>query len=133
MFRNVILMITFILLLGCSQEQPAQSAAQSTPAEQNTSETSENLLIFFINPDGGPCQMQGRILSQMSADLEGKVTIRPVKTTVQSDMDIFYAYGIRALPTILLADSAGKEIARLSPGVHAAETIRGLLNQIPDN
>lgn len=139
MFRNIIFMITFILLLGCSQDQPAPSTTQSTavkaetPAKQNSSEMAETLLIFFINPDGGPCQMQERILNQMSADLEGKVTIRPVKTTVQSDMDIFYAYGIRALPTILLADSAGKEISRLPPGVHAAETIRGLLNQIPDN
>ena len=77
--------------------------------------------------------MQGDILNQMSAELDGKVLVRPVQTTVPTDRDIFYAYGIRALPTILLADSAGKEIKRLSPGVHSAETIRGLLTQIPVN
>ena len=139
MFKNIVLVITFILLFGCSQDQPAQSTVQSTPATtetpttQNNSEVADNLLVFFIDPNGGPCQMQEKILAQMSAELEGKVLIRPVKTTVPADRDIFYAYGIRALPTILLADSAGKEIKRLPPGVHAAETIRELLTQIPGN
>ncbi len=137
MFRTIVLSITFILLFGCSQDQSAQSATQSTPATtesqetQNSPETAENLLVLFIDPNGGPCQMQGKILSQMAAELDGQVLIRPVKTTVPADRDIFYAYGIRALPTILLADSAGKEIKRLPPGVHAAETIRELLTQIP--
>lgn len=137
MLRNIILLIIVILPLGCSQEQPTQIGNQSTPAAteskttQNNSEVAGHLLVFFIDPNGGPCQMQENILGQMSAELDGKVFIRPVKTTVQADMDIFYAYGIRALPTILLADSSGKEIKRLPPGVHAAETIRNLLNYIP--
>ena len=133
MFKNIVLVITFILLFGCSQDQPAQPTAQSTPATQNSPEVADNLLVFFIDPNGGPCQMQGKILTEMSAELEGKVLIRPVKTTVPADRDIFHAYGIRALPTILLANSSGKEIKRLPPGVHAAETIRGLLTQIPGN
>ena len=139
MFRNIVLVVALILLFGCTQDQPAQSTAKSTPATteipaaQNNPEIADNLLVFFIDPNGGPCQMQGEILTQMSAELEGKVLIRPVKTTVPADRDIFYAYGIRALPTILLADSSGKEIKRLPPGVHAAETIRELLTQIPGN
>ncbi len=137
MLRNIVLLIVAIALFGCSQEQPTQITSQSTPTAteskttQNNPEIAEYLLVFFIDPNGGPCQMQENILSQMAAELDGKVLIRPVKTTVPADMDIFYAYGIRALPTILLADSSGKEIKRLSPGVHAAETIRNLLNQIP--
>jgi len=137
MLKNIILLVTVTLLFGCSQEQPTQLTSQITPATtetkttQNSPEIAEHLLVFFIDPNGGPCQMQEKILSQMTAELEGKVLIRPVKTTVPEDMDIFYAYGIRALPTMLLADSSGKEIKRLPPGVHAAETIRGLLSQIP--
>jgi thioredoxin 1 len=137
MLKNIILLVTATLLFGCSQEQPTQLTSQTTPATtetkttQNSPEIAEHLLVFFIDPNGGPCQMQEKILSQMTAELEGKVLIRPVKTTVPEDMDIFYAYGIRALPTMLLADSSGKEIKRLPPGVHAAETIRGLLSQIP--
>jgi thioredoxin 1 len=137
MLKNIILLLVIITFLGCSQEQPSQAASQSEPAAteakttQNSPEIAQHLLVFFINPDGGPCKMQENILNQMSAELDGKVLIRPVKTTVQADMDIFYAYGIRALPTILLADSSGKEISRLPPGVHSAETIRKLINQIP--
>ena len=137
MLKNIVYLIVVILLLGCSQEQSTQPITQSTPVatetsvSQNNPEVAAYLLVFFIDPNGGPCQMQGKILTQMSAELNGKVLIRPVKTTVPADRDIFYAYGIRALPTILLADSSGKEINRLPPGVHAAETIRGLLKQIP--
>jgi thioredoxin 1 len=137
MLKNLILLMAIITIFGCSQEQPTQAAKQSEPAptETNTAQSSpeiaQHLLVFFINPDGGPCKMQEDILNQMSAELDGQVLIRPVKTTVQADMDIFYAYGIRALPTILLADSSGKEISRLPPGVHPAETIRNLLKQIP--
>ncbi|MEA3363632.1 MAG: hypothetical protein U9Q61_10255 [Thermodesulfobacteriota bacterium] len=139
MLKNLLLLLVAVSLFGCSQDQPTQLTAQptsatteSTPAQNNPA-VAENLLVFFIDPNGGPCQMQGEILTQMSAELDGKVLIRPVQTTVPEDMDIFYAYGIRALPTILLADSSGKEIKRLPPGVHAAETIRNLLNQIPAN
>lgn len=140
MLKNIIFLIAVFLLSACSQEQPTQLITKSAPAAtetksaQNSPAVSEHLLVFFIDPNGGPCQMQERILTQMSTDLDGKVLVRPVKTTVPADMDIFYAYGIRALPTILLADSSGKEIARLPPGVHAAKTIRDhLLNQIPVN
>ncbi len=139
MLKNIILMITIILLFGCSQEQPTQSTVQPTPAAtetkvaQKSPAVADHLLVFFIDPNGGPCRMQGDILSQMADEFAGKVLVRPVQTTVKEDMDIFYAYGIRALPTILLADSSGKEITRLPPGVHAAETIRNLLNQIPKN
>lgn len=131
-------MIVFVVLAlsGCSQEQPVQKSAQKTPVHQestqavNEKKAAEHTLVFFINPDGAPCQMQGKILSEMSGELDGKVVIRPVQTTVQTDLDIFYAYGIRALPTLMLADNNGKEIKRLPPGVHPAETIRNLVSQI---
>lgn len=136
MLKNIVLLLTLLALFGCTQEQASQTTSQSAPAAetktaQSDAKIASHLLVFFINPDGGPCKMQENILNQMSAELDGKVLIRPVKTTVQADMDIFYAYGIRALPTLLLADSSGKEISRLPPGVHAAETIRELLKQIP--
>ena len=140
MLRTITLVLLFLSLIGCSQEQPTQTANQ---APATTSEASaldhggkkavDHMLVFFINPDGGPCQMQGKILSGMTAELEGKVIIRPVQTTVKADMDIFYAYGIRALPTILLADTQGKEISRLPPGVHPVETIRNLVAQLSVN
>ncbi len=125
-----------IVLLGCSQEQAPtptnQSTATATAQPVATNNNSANhLLVLFIDPNGGPCQMQERILSQMDAELQGKVLIRPVKTTVPADMNIFYAYGIRALPGIILTDLEGKEIKRLPPGVQDAAAIRNLIDQIP--
>lgn len=140
MLKIIITLIMTLIFLGCSQDQQAQQVAQPAVPEATTSnvptkvpEVAEHLLVFFIDPNGGPCQMQGNILKQMASELDGKVLIRPVQTTVPADRDLFYAYGIRALPTILLADSSGKEIKRLPPGVQTAETIRGLLNNIPVN
>lgn len=138
MIRKIILAVLLFGLLACSQDQ-GQAAQPTSPSEKQGQTAAESvhkpahMLVFFINPDGGPCQMQGRILSDMESELKDKVFIRPVSTTVKEDMNIFYAYGIRALPTILLADLKGKEISRLPPGVHNAETIRKLVNRIPEN
>lgn len=137
MLKSFMAIFVVLALIGCSQEQPAQKATQTASTPQESAQTvreknaAEHLLVFFINPDGRPCQMQGEILSEMSGELEKKVVIRPVQTTVQADLDVFYAYGIRALPTLMLADTNGKEIKRLPPGVHPAETIRNLISQIP--
>lgn len=135
--KKIFILFVFTLLLaGCSQEQNNASANQSNKAKQPTVTTdtdAKHLLVFFINPTGGPCIMQGQILEQMAPELEGKALIRPVKTTIKDDMDLFYAYGIRALPSIILTDLEGKEIKRLPAGVHPAETVRNLLNQIPES
>jgi thioredoxin 1 len=132
MLKKFIILLAILALFGCSQEQ-----ADKTTTPQNTSTTQteqhggEYLLVFFLNPNGGPCRMQADILNQMSGELDGKVIIRPVKTNVDADSKLFYAYGIRGLPMLLLADRSGKEIRRLPPGVHRAETIRELLKLIP--
>ncbi len=75
--------------------------------------------------------MQAAILDEMAGELNKKVDIQYVQTTVPVDRDLFYQYGIRALPTLLLADSAGKEIKRIPPGVKNASDIRTLIQFIP--
>lgn len=135
MLKYVIIACAALLLTSCSQDQPKQQTVNPATAQTSkqvaSTKESTHMLVFFINPDGAPCQMQDKILSQMADELDGKVIVRPVQTTVKTDLDIFYAYGIRALPTLLLADAQGQEIKRLSPGVHPAETIRDLINLIP--
>ena len=77
--------------------------------------------------------MQANILKEMADELSGKVDIQYVQTTIPIDRDIFYQYGIRALPTLLLADNSGKEIKRIPPGVKNAGDIRTLLQAIPNS
>ncbi|MBC8316348.1 MAG: hypothetical protein H8E41_00465 [Desulfobulbaceae bacterium] len=141
MIRNITLTLLLALTFGCSTEQPA--ADSSSPATTNSPHiasasnqaeaiTSANFdLIFFLDPNGGPCKMQDAILLDMSEELKGKVNIKYVQTTVPDDRNIFYHYGIRALPTLLLADSSGKEIKRMPPGVKNADNIRALIQSLP--
>lgn len=139
MGKLVTIIIAVSLLFACSPEQTTQPTESSVAPAKDVSTASANptnskpLLVFFINPTGGPCIMQADILATMADELEGKVTIRPVKTTVPDDMQLFYAYGIRGLPLLILTDSEGNEIKRLRPGVQPAELIRTLLNHIPEN
>jgi thioredoxin 1 len=136
MLKSILAAMLLILLTGCSNDQgTAQSSQPATGAtsasSSATAEAASPFLVFFIDPNGTPCRMQDTILKSMSTELQGKVRMRYVMTTVPEDMNIFYAYGIRALPTILLADSTGKEIKRLTPGVKSADDIRDLLKALP--
>jgi thioredoxin 1 len=141
MLKNVLLTMLLLLAFGCSNDQNTTQAPHSTKTEATTAsasvsahataETTGPFLVFFLDPNGGPCRMQNSILNNMSTELEGKVSLRYVQTTVPEDLNVFYAYGIRALPTVLLADVSGKEIKRLTPGVKSADDIRGLLKSLP--
>lgn len=126
MKRLIVLLLGGLALIGCT-DRPAGSAEPKVGAAGATA----HQLIFFLNPNGAPCRMQAQILDGMQADLQGRATIRLVQTTVASDEQIFYRYGIRGLPTLLLADAAGNEIRRLAPGVNDAGAIRELLRAIP--
>lgn len=137
MIKQVTLVLVFFMLVGCSG---GQDKAQTTPspaentrvgATNSSSQAADLQLVFFLNPNGEPCQMQDSILATMAPELEGRVTIRYVSTTIAADQNLFNGYGVRALPTLLLADGTGKEIRRLSPGVQDAEAVRRLLTTIP--
>jgi thioredoxin 1 len=91
---------------------------------------SNHHLVFFLDPQGGPCRMQAKILAGMRDEFQGRATIRYMQTTVPEDRRLFAHYGIRALPTLLLADASGNEIQRLAPGVKTPDEIRMLLQAI---
>ncbi|MFO7576827.1 MAG: conjugal transfer protein TraF [Pelovirga sp.] len=125
MSRLLLSVTALLFLFACTSEQPPAAAG----ADASATAAGLPQLVFFLDPGGRPCQLQDQILRQMSDRLEGRVTIRPVSTAVAADRGLFAAYGIRALPTLLLADSAGQELRRLSPGIQSAETIERLLAQ----
>jgi len=77
--------------------------------------------------------MQNTILKEMAGELSGKVDIQYVQTTVPADLNIFNQYGIRGLPTLVLADASGKEINRMPPGVKRSDDIRLLIQSVPQS
>jgi thioredoxin 1 len=84
-------------------------------------------LVFFMNPNGQPCQIQDRILKEMSGELAGKAEVVYYKTTNDADIQKFMQYGVRSLPTLLLTDATGKEIRRATPGIQSAPQVRQLV------
>ena len=143
MQKIILFSALLFLMTACSNdEQPGKpSSSVTTETQSSTSATAPAgtrelaafKMIFFLDPNGGPCRMQVSILNDMANELHGKVDIQYVQTTVPGDRDIFYHYGIRALPTLLLADASGKEIKRMAPGVKQADDIRRLIQSIPSS
>ncbi len=84
-------------------------------------------LVFFMNPNGMPCQIQDRVLREMASELKGRAEVLYYKTTEQQDLPQFSKYGIRSLPALLVTDAAGRERRRAAPGIRSAEEIRILL------
>ena len=118
MLRRTLMLTPLLALLACGQETGTPSAVSANGQTQ---------LLFFMDPQGGPCQFQRQILSGMGEALASQVALRPVSSREGADRPLFSAYGIRALPTLVLADAQGKELRRLPPGVQSAETITGFL------
>lgn len=110
---------------------PAAAAAADAPARLATSHgaprAARQRLVFFMNPNGMPCQMQDRILREMGKDLTARADVVYVKTTDPADLPQFGRYGIRALPTLLVTDADGREVRRATPGIQGAEQVRKLL------
>ena len=96
--------------------KPSAPKATAAPAPKAT-------LVFFINPAGRPCQMQDQILLESRGQWEPLATLRYARTDTPADRDLFYRYGVRALPSLIVVDPDGKELRRFSPGIQPAETV----------
>jgi thioredoxin 1 len=129
MKRTIFLLLASIAIAGCSEGSSTTTSPPEVRAAQAA--TAGYKLVFFLDPNGGPCRMQAQILTEMANELKGRAAIHYVQTTVSEDHRLFAAYGIRALPTLLLADASGRELKRLAPGVKGQEEIRTLLRTIP--
>jgi thioredoxin 1 len=83
-------------------------------------------LVFFMNPNGAPCQMQDRILREMAPELRTRAEVVYYRTTEPADLAQFGRYGIRSLPALVLTDGSGREIRRATPGIQWPEQLRQL-------
>ena len=115
------LLVGFAVAADSTQSASTPKAAKSIKAKVAPAQLPT--LIFFMNPNGAPCQMQYKILQDGMADLNKQAKIRYVKTTEDADQNTFYQYGIRSLPSLILVDSTGKELHRFAPGIQDMQTI----------
>jgi thioredoxin 1 len=109
---------------GC----PKISAANDGNLQKKAPIAPNKEILFFMNPNGHPCQVQNAILNGIKDSLAGLATIKYYKTTEDADRDAFGKYGIRGLPTLVIADGKGNEISRFTPGIQDKETILSTLH-----
>jgi thioredoxin 1 len=123
-----------ILVLGCSQaDPPALDAEHGTapaptaaPAPSDVAPAGDRKLLFFLNPNGRPCQMQIAILDQLGDQLG--VEVQRVSVLEEASRPTLYQYGIRSLPALILVNGSGGELHRFTPGIQPAEAILAALD-----
>ena len=115
-----------VTLLAAGGAPTAAAADSRAPAQRAPAEARPRL-VFFMNPNGTPCQLQDRVLRDMAPELEGRADLVYYRTTEPRDVAQFGRYGIRALPMLLVTDASGRELRRAPPGIRSAEEIRRLL------
>jgi hypothetical protein len=127
-FARVVLLaalVTAPVALAAEKAAPAKPAPQAAKAQAVVAPTPapKSTLLFFLNPAGRPCQMQDQILTESKTQWEPLATLRYVRTDTAADREVFYQYGVRSLPNLILVGPDGKEIRRYSPGIQSADAV----------
>jgi thioredoxin 1 len=124
---------TSILIVLAAVATAACSASAGTPSPSPATMASSHApaalprLVFFMNPNGTPCQLQDRVLRELAPQLSGRAVLVYYRTTEPADLAQFGRYGIRSIPMLLVTDGDGRELRRATPGIHTADEIRALL------
>ncbi len=122
-----------LALSACSRAESAAPAASApaaavpVAAHAPAPQGSRPRLVFFMNPNGRPCQLQDQVLQGMAAELGRSVDVTYLRTTEAADLARFQEYGIRALPQLVVVDPAGREMRRATPGILGPEQVRALV------
>ena len=109
----------------------ADTAPLSTPElKQTIGAGKKNTVVFFINPQGGPCRAQKEILEKLLKDRKGNFNIAFVDATRQENQRAFYDYGVRSLPTVVVVDAKGKIVKYFPPGIQTYDILAKTLDGI---
>jgi thioredoxin 1 len=127
--KSLPISLLFLAVAACSSSTGSPAVAPATTPVAAPSHAVAGLprLVFFMNPNGMPCQMQDRVLRDMAPELTGRAALVYYRTTEQADLAEFGRYGVRSLPMLLVTDASGREVRRATPGIHSADEIRQLL------
>lgn len=127
MKKLVFISIFALLINACANEKNdnVKSKEMGSKKPPVASEVKEKYkIMFFLNPNGAPCQMQNKILNNMGNELTSRAAIEYVSTMeLAASRPLFVKYGIRALPSMIVLDKDGNIHHRFTPGIQSAETI----------
>ena len=109
----------------------ADSAPLSTPELQQTiGAGKKSTVVFFLNPQGGPCKAQNEILKNLQKDRKNNFNIAYVSALEQANRKAFYDYGVRSLPTLVVVDGNGKIAKYFPPGIQTYEVLTTTLDGV---
>ena len=123
-----IALLAVTLFAAATLASAAPKAPLSTPALSQSIGKGKPVLVFFQNPNGGPCKAQQQLLDKLTEKRKGTFTIAPVNAMEQNDQKAFYDYGVRSLPSLVLVDKAGAISKVFPPGIQSIETISSALD-----
>jgi thiol-disulfide isomerase/thioredoxin len=128
--RTVLVSLIAMLLFFAGFAAAGNPAAPLSTSElkQIIGSGKKNTIIFFQNPQGGPCRAQKEVLDRLHKDRKEDFNIANVSTMKQEDQRAFYEYGIRNLPSLVLVDKNGKISRVFPPGIQNYETLAAALN-----
>jgi thioredoxin len=106
-------------------------APLSTPELKKTiGAGKKTTVVFFLNPNGGPCKAQNEILQKLQKDRTSNFNIAYVSALEQSNQQAFYDYGVRSLPSLVLVDKDGKVSRVFPPGIQSYEALAAALDGV---
>ena len=128
-FMVVSLVVMTIMFAGCqSGSGGGAQAPQSTAELKQAIGSGKKTIVFFLNPQGGPCRAQNDILTKLYQDRGGNFNIAYVSAMKPEDQQAFYDYGVRNLPTVVLVDGSGKINRNFAPGIQPYEALAAALD-----
>jgi thioredoxin 1 len=115
-----------IFFSGCAAEAPA--APKSNTDIKSATESGKKTVLFFLNPNGAPCKLQNVEIEKLKQNQGDKINIVYVNAMSQADQQVFYDYGIRSLPSLVLIDSKGGIAKYFPPGIHKYDSLVDAIN-----
>jgi len=128
--RRSMISVILILVLAVAGLATAANpdAPKSTPELKQAIGAGKKTIVFFLNPQGGPCRAQNEIVQQLHKDRKGNFTLAYVSTMNPGDQKAFYEYGVRNLPQLVLVDGKGKIAQFFPPGIQSYQALATALD-----
>ncbi len=120
----------FLSLITTALLFAGMAGAGDVKAPLSTPELKKTTVVFFLNPNGGPCKAQNEILQKLQKDRKGNFNIAYVSAMEQANQQAFYDYGVRSLPSLVLVDKAGKVSRVFPPGIQSYEVLATALDGV---
>ncbi len=117
-------------LLSAMAAFAADTAPLSTSELKKTIGAGKSTVVFFLNPQGGPCRAQNEVLQKLQKDRKNNFSIAYVDANKPEEQKAFYDYGVRSMPTLVLVDGKGKIAKFFPPGIQTYETLAAALDGI---